>query len=290
MELFFHQLFSGLATGGIYASVALALVTVYRATHHINFAQGEMATLSTYGALTLIHAGMPYWWAFVLTVVGSFGTGIAVERLIIRRMEKAPPIASIIVMLGLLVLINSLVILAYGGGVTTFPSPFPDRAPMGIHLFSFHQLGSTAVMLAMLAIVYAFFRFTRLGLAMRASAENAVSSRLSGIPVGSMLALGWGLAAAIGAIAGMMIAPIVFLDPNTMGNILLYGFAAAVLGGIENPWGAAVGGFLIGVFENLLGTYVIGTDLRLTVALLAIVATLLVRPAGLFGRTFVTRV
>jgi branched-chain amino acid transport system permease protein len=290
MELFLHQFFAGLATGGIYASIALALVMIYRATHHINFAQGEMATLSTYAALTLITAGLPYWVAFVLTVVGSFAMGVAIERLVIRRMDKAPPMASIIVMLGLLVLINAVVILAFGGSVTTFPSPFPTKPPMGIHLFSSHQLGSTAVMLVMLGLVYAFFRFTRLGLAMRASAENAVSSRLSGVPVGRMLALGWGLAAAIGAIAGMMIAPIVFLDPNTMGNILLYGFAAAVLGGIDNPWGAAAGGFLIGVVENLLGAYVIGTDLKLTVALVAIVATLLVRPAGLFGRSFVTRV
>jgi branched-chain amino acid transport system permease protein len=290
MELFLHQVFSGLATGGIYASIALALVVIYRATHHINFAQGEMATLSTYGALTLINAGVPYWWAFAITIVASFAVGVGIERLVIRRMEKAPAMASIIVMLGLLVLINSIVILAYGGSVTTFPSPFPQKAPFGTYLFSYHQLGSTAVMLLMLALVYAFFRFTRVGLAMRASAENAVSSRLSGVPVGSMLALGWGLAAAIGAIAGMMIAPLVFLDPATMGNILLYGFAAAVLGGIENPWGAAAGGFLIGVFENLLGAYVIGTDLKLTVALVAIVAMLLLRPAGLFGRTFVTRV
>src|SRR6185369_450617 len=290
MEQFLHQFFAGLATGGIYASIALALVMIYRATHHINFAQGEMATLSTYAVLILINIGLPYWIAFAVIVIASFVLGVAIERLIIRRMEKAPPMASIIVMLGLLILINSMVALIYGGNVTTFPSPFPSRPPGGIHLFSFHELGSTAVMLVMLALVYGFFRFTRLGLAMRASAEHAVSSRLSGIPVGRMLALGWGLAAAIGAIAGMMIAPVVFLDPNTMGNILLYGFAAAVLGGIESPWGAAAGGFLIGVVENLLGAYVIGTDLKLTVALIAIVATLLLRPNGLFGTTFVTRV
>ena len=140
-------------------------------------------------------------------------------------------------------------------------------------------------MLCVLLALYAFFRFTPLGLAMRAAAQNPDSARLVGIRVSWMLALGWGLAAAIGAVAGMMVAPIVFLDPNMMAGILLYGFAAALLGGIDNPWGAVIGGFIVGVLENLLGAYVIGTELKLTVALVLIVGMLTLMPSGLFGKT-----
>jgi branched-chain amino acid transport system permease protein len=153
-----------------------------------------------------------------------------------------------------------------------------------------HERGATAVTLVVLIAVYLFFRHTKLGLAMRAAAFNPVSSRLVGIRVGWMLALGWGLAAAIGAIAGMMVAPIVYLDPNMMGGILLYAFAGALLGGIDNPLGAVLGGFAVGVIENLAGAYLVGTSLKLTVALIIIVAVLVVKPSGLFGRTVLNRV
>jgi branched-chain amino acid transport system permease protein len=146
------------------------------------------------------------------------------------------------------------------------------------------------VMLIVVLALFAFFRYTPVGLAMRAAAQNPDSARLVGIRVSWMLGLGWGLAAAIGAVAGMMVAPIVFLDPNMMAGILLYGFAAALLGGIDNPWGAVVGGFVVGVLENLLGAYVIGTELKLTVALVLIVVTLTLKPNGLFGKAVVTRV
>ena len=138
--------------------------------------------------------------------------------------------------------------------------------------------------------VFAFFKFTPVGLAMRAAAQNPESARLVGIRVSWMLAIGWGLAAAIGAVAGMMVAPVVFLDPNMMGGILLYGFAAALLGGVDNPGGAVLGGFIVGVMENLLGAYVIGTELKLSVALVLIVGTLTLMPNGLFGKNVVTRV
>jgi branched-chain amino acid transport system permease protein len=146
------------------------------------------------------------------------------------------------------------------------------------------------VTLVTLAAVYAFFRFTPLGLAMRAAAQNPESSRLVGIRVGWMLSLGWGLAGAIGAVAAIMAAPIVYIEPNMMAGILLYGFAAALLGGINNPWGAAIGGFIVGVIENLAGAYVVGTELKLSVALVIIIVVLVTRPAGLFGKTVVTRV
>jgi branched-chain amino acid transport system permease protein len=145
-------------------------------------------------------------------------------------------------------------------------------------------------MLIELAVLFVFFRFTSLGLAMRAAAHNPISSRLVGVRVDLMLALGWGIAAALGAVAGMMIAPIVFLDPNMMSGILLYGFAGALLGGIDSPAGAVAGGLLLGVLENLAGAYVVGTDLKLTLALVIIVGVLIVRPSGLFGKTVVSRV
>jgi branched-chain amino acid transport system permease protein len=290
MDTFIHQVLSGLATGGIYASVALALVMIYQATHLVNFAQGEMAMFATYIAWSLINAGMPYWWAFFLTVVFAFVAGVAIERVIIRPVERAPVLAVVIVFIGLLVILNSLAGWIFTYTIKTFPSPFPEKPLFGNTYLSSHELGAMGVTLLVLALVYAFFRFTPLGLAMRAAAQNPESSRLVGIRVGWMLALGWGLASAIGAVAGMMVAPIVYLDPNMMAGILVYAFAAAVLGGIDNPWGAVLGGFLVGVLENVAGAYLVGTELKLSVALVIIVGVLVVKPSGLFGRVLVTRV
>lgn len=290
MEGLLHQILSGLATGGIYASVALSLVMIYQATHHVNFAQGEMAMFSTYIALTLIQAGLPYWVAFALTLVISFIIGLLIERVLMRPMANAPVLSSVGVFIGLLLIFNSLAGWIFSYTIKTFPSPFDGGKPLLGGFVSGHELGSTAVTLAVLLLVFAFFRYTKLGLAMRAAAYNPVSSRLVGINVGWVLALGWGLAAAIGAVAGMMIAPIVFLDPNMMSGVLLYAFAGALLGGITNPAGAVLGGFTVGVLENLGGAYLVGTQLKLTLALVIIVATLVVRPAGLFGRTIAVKV
>jgi branched-chain amino acid transport system permease protein len=285
-----HQIISGLASGSIYASVALALVMIYQSTHHVNFAQGEMATLSTYVCLTLIRGGIPYWGAFFSTVIISFIMGLLVERILIRPMEDAPPLSAVGVFIGLLLLINAFDGWVWDYVIKPFPSPFGSSEAMLGGFVSPHELGETAVTLVMLLTVYLFFRHTTLGLAMRAAAYNPTSSRLCGVRVNRMLMLGWGLAAAIGGIAGMMVAPIVFLDPYMMTGILLYAFAGALLGGIDNPLGAVIGGFLVGVLENLFGAYIVGTELKLTVALIIIVAVLLVRPTGLFGRAVQTRV
>lgn len=290
MESFLHQVFAGLATGGIYASVALALVMIYQATHLVNFAQGEMAMFSTYIAWTLLDAGLPYWGAFGLTVLAAFVLGAAIERLVIRPVENAPVLAVVIVFIGLLFILNSLAGWIYSYTIKTFPSPFPSTPVFGQTLISAHELGAVGVTLVVLVLLYLFFRFTPLGLAMRAVAQNPASSQLVGIRVGPMLALGWGLAGAIGAVAGMMVAPIVYLEPNMMGGILLYAFAAALLGGIDNPVGAVLGGFLVGVLENVLGAYVIGNDLKLTVALAIIIGVLVIRPSGLLGKRQVVRV
>ena len=290
MQGLLHQILSGLANGAIYASVALSLVMIFKATHQVNFAQGELAMFSTYMAYELIHAGVPYWIAFFLTLVFSFVVGVAVERLIMRQLKHAPELAAVIVFIGLLLAFNGFAGWLFGFGMKEFPSPFASRAWYGTTYLSAHEVGMIVMTLIVLAIVFAFFRFTRLGLAMRAAAENPQSSRLVGIRVGWMLALGWGLASALGAVAGMMAAPHVFLEPNMMGPILLYSFAAALLGGIDNPWGAPLGGFVIGVLENVAGAYLVGSHLKLALALLVIILVLMFRPSGLFGRTVVVRV
>jgi branched-chain amino acid transport system permease protein len=290
MQAFLHQVLSGLANGGIYASVALALVMIYQATHHVNFAQGEMAMFSTYISWTMINAGLPYWIAFFATLIFAFILGVLIERIIVRPVERGPVLTVVAVFIGLLLIINSLAGWIYSYTIKAFPSPFPSNAWYGSSYMSPHEVGMIFVTMVVLSLIFAFFRFTPLGLAMRAAAQNPVSSRLVGVRVGWMLAFGWGLAGAIGSVAGMMAAPIVYLDPNMMSGILLYGFAAALVGGIDNAWGAALGGFIVGVLENVAGAYVVGTELKLTVALVIIVGVLVVRPSGLFGRTIVTRV
>ncbi|WP_207540913.1 branched-chain amino acid ABC transporter permease [Sabulicella rubraurantiaca] len=290
MDAFLLQLAAGVATGGIYASVALAIVMIYRATHHVNFAQGEMATLSTFVALTLIQAGLPYWVAFAATLAVSFVMGTLVERLIMRPVQHAPVLTQVGVYIGMLLIIGNLTGWVFGYTTKVFPSPFEGHGPALGGLISAHQLGSVGVTLAVLLLVYLFFTQTSLGLAMRGAAYNPASAKMVGIRVGRMLALGWGLAAMIGAVAGMMVAPIVFLDPNMMLGVLLYAFAGALLGGIDNPAGAVAGGFLVGVLENLAGPYLVGTELKLTVALAIIIGVLVLRPSGLFGRIVHARV
>ena len=289
MEALLHQVLAGLATGGIYASLALALVMIYQATHLVNFAQGEMAMFTTYIAWSLVNAGVPYWLAFAATVLLAFLFGVLVERLVIRPVEDAPVLAVVVVFIALLLILNSVTGWIYSYTIKSFPSPFPKEPVFGKWLSS-HELGAIGVTLVVVLLLYGFFRFTPLGLAMRAAAQNPASARLVGIRVGWVLALGWGLAAAVGAVAGMMVAPIVYLDPNMMGGILLYAFAAALVGGIDNPGGAVLGGFLVGVLENVLGAFVIGNELKLSVALAIIVGVLLVRPSGFFGSVHVTRV
>jgi len=293
MDIFIQQVVTGLATGGIYASLALALVMIYQATDVVNFAQGNMAMFSTYLAWSFLQAGLPYWVTFALTVIIAFVGGLLIERIVIRPVEGAPILTIVIVTLGLLVICNSIAGWVWTYLQKPFPSPFP-REPIrvGNVVFGAHDLGEIGVTLVMLALLFAFFRFTPLGLAMRAAAQNPVSSRLAGIRVSWMLALGWGLAAVFGAVAGLMVAPILTLDPNMMGGIQIYAFAAATLGGFTSPVGAVVGGFMVGIVENLVGTYVsfIGTELKLTVALAMIIIVLLVKPSGLFGRTHTRRV
>ena len=237
----------------------------------------------------LVNAGMPFWAAFSLTLVASFVGGMIIERIVIRPVENAPVLAAVVVTIGLLLIFNALAGWLFTYTLQEFPSPFPDRTLFGA-LMTTRDLGVIGVTLAMLVALFVFFRFTATGLAMRAAAQNPESARLCGIPVGRMLAIGWGLAAAIGAVAGIMVAPVLFLDPNMMGGVLLYAFTGALLGGITSPIGAVVGGLIVGVTENLVGAYLIASQLKLTVALALIVLVLVFRPNGLFGAAIVRRV
>ena len=292
MELLTQQLLSGIASGAIYALMALAVVMIYQTIRHLNFAQGEMAMFSTFVAWQLMAWGMPYWAAFAATVVLSFIGGVAVERVVFRPLRNAPDLAHIAVFIALFAIFSSVAGFIWDFTIRPFPTPF-GRAPfLGSGLISVHQAGMIGVTLALVVLLYGFFRYTRLGLAMRAAAENPASARLVGIRVGWVTALGWGMAAAIGAVAGMLIAPVVFLEPHMMLAILLYGFAGAVLGGLTSPGGAVLGGFAVGVVESLAGTYipVVGSEVKLPIALLLIVLVLVVKPSGLFGHVVVRRV
>ncbi len=291
----FQQIVSGLSTGGIYASLALAIVIIYRSTRVINFAQGEMATFSTYIAFWLIHDhGWPYWGAFFATLAMSFVGGVLLERTVLRPVEGAPVLTIAIVTLGLLVALNGLTRWLFGGETQVFPSAFSTRA---IHVggvsFSLQDAGFIGLAIVAVALLWVFFQFTKVGLAMRGTAINRDAARLLGVPVGRMLALGWGLAAALGALSGMLTAgSVATFDPNLMLGVLLYALAAAVLGGLESPIGAVVGGLLLGVVLNLLGTYTsfFSGDMRLVGGLAIILVVLLVRPAGIFGRVTARKV
>jgi branched-chain amino acid transport system permease protein len=290
-----QQVISGAASGMIYASLALALVLIYRAMDVANFAQGEMAMFATFIAYTLITSlHLPYFAAFAVTVVLSFIAGVIIERALIRPFEGATVLTLVIVTLGLFSIINGLAGFIWGYVFKVFESPFPAAKAIrggGLYL-GYQDLAVIVVTLVVLAIVFIFFRFTKLGLAMRAAALYPESSRLVGVRTGTMLALGWGLSAAVGAVAGMLISPVSgYLDPYFMQPVLLFAFAAAVLGGIESPIGAVVGGVMTGVLLALVGTYIPGgQDLRIPFGLVVIVVVLLFRPSGLFGRAEARRV
>jgi branched-chain amino acid transport system permease protein len=296
---FLQQIVSGLASGGIYALLALALVIIHRSTGVINFAQGEMATLATYLAWALItEHGWRYWPAFVGTLALSFVGGIAIHRVVIRPVERGNVLRIVIVTIGLLVAINGFVIWKWGGEPKQLQSPFgTDTFDIGGVIVSAQDVGTIAVALGIVVLLWGLFQYTKVGLALRAVAVNPEEARLVGVRVSWMLALGWGLAALLGAVAGMLTAPTVGLDPNMMAAVLIYAFAAAVLGGIDSPLGAVIGGLTVGVLLNLLG-YLSQYDavswfteeLKLPAALLIILVVLVVRPQGIFGRAEVKRV
>jgi branched-chain amino acid transport system permease protein len=293
MEYLLQQILSGVATGLVYGSLALALVLVYRGSGVLNFAQGELAGLSTFVSWSLLQAGMPWWLTLPVVILGSLGLGVAVERAFIRPVERQSHLSMVIVTMALLLGTNALTGLIWGFQSKTLPSLFGEGTlRLGSAVITTQQIGMAAVLVGVMLLVYAFFRFTELGLRMRAAAQNPASARLLGIHVGWLLALGWGMAAALGAMAGILSAPIIGLEPNIMSGVLLFAFAAAAFGGFNSMPGAVLGGIVVGISQNLSATYIaaIGHDLDLLVPFLIIVLVLLVRPTGLLGRASAVRV
>ncbi|MEV6321207.1 branched-chain amino acid ABC transporter permease [Nocardia sp. NPDC051787] len=293
MAGFLQQIIEGLTAGAIYAGLALALVLIYRFTGIVNFAQGELAMFSAFLAWQFTQHGMPFWLALIATLAVSFAGGMLIERVIIRPVEGAPELTLVIVTVGLYFFVNATAGWIWSFQVKSFPNPFPEGAlrARGVSA-GYGSLGVLAVVGVVMGLLYLLFRYTKIGLAMRAVACNPQSARLVGIRVGTVLALGWGLAALVGAVSGVLSAPLLFLEPNMMGGVLIYAFAAATLGGFDSPGGAVAGGLIVGVAETLTGAYVdvIGTELEIGVPLVIILGVLLLRPQGLFGRAVVERV
>lgn len=292
MERFVQLVVDGVAIGSIYAALALALVLIFRSTGIVNFAQGEMAMFSTFIAWGLVEGGFPLGLALLAALAVSFVGGMLVERVIIRPVEGQDPLTILIVTLGLFILVNSAAGWIWGFENRGFPRALPGGSAdvAGVRL-AWESLGILAVLLVVVGALFLLFQRTKLGLAMRAVAANPASSRLVGISVGRTLMIGWGLAALLGAIAGLLVAPQLFLDVNLMGGVLVYSFAAATLGGFDSPKGAVIGGWIIGVAETLAGSYIgfIGSDLTILVPLVIILGVLLVRPTGLYGSPEVVR-
>jgi branched-chain amino acid transport system permease protein len=295
-SLFAQQTISGLANGGIYASLAVALVLIYRATEVINFAQGALATFATYIAWQFIAWGLSYWVAFACTLGIAFIGGLGVQLVAIRPVERrGSQVTVVIASIGLLILLEGSIGWIWGNEVKFMPAAFPARIyHLGGVSFSLQDIGTIGISIASVVVLWLFFQFTKVGLAMRAAAVRPEAARLVGIRVSWMLSLGWGLASVLGAVAGMMAAasPSVLLQPSMMDGILIYAFAAAVLGGLESAAGAVIGALAIGVLLNLLGSYVswVTPQLLLPVAFVLMLVVLLVKPSGLFGRTRVRRV
>jgi branched-chain amino acid transport system permease protein len=293
MTQFVEQVVAGIAAGGIYASLALALVLIYRAMGLINFAQGEFAMFSAFICWALLDgAQLPFALALAITLVVAFVGALAIERLIVRPFEQGSPLMIVIVTLALFQITNSLAGFLWGYSPRSFPSPFPARpVEIGGFSVSIQDAAIIGASLLTLGLLYGLFNNTKLGLAMRAAALYPEVSALLGIRTGVMLGLGWGLASAVGAISGILVAPRILLEPNMMQSVIIYAFAAAVLGGIDSPVGAVVGGLALGIMLALIGAYVPSlADLRLALSLLLIVVLLVVRPTGLFGQHQARRV
>jgi branched-chain amino acid transport system permease protein len=291
-NIFAQQTVAGLAQGAIFGSLALALVLIYRATEVINFAQGELAMATTYIAYQLTLWGLSYWLSFFLTLVIAFVLGAILQVVFIRPIQHSV-IAVVIVTVGMFILIDGLVTWKWGADLKFMQAPFGNAVYHGGGVaFSRQDIGVLVVSILSVILLWVLFQFTKVGLAMRAAALRPAAAALVGVRVNWMLAIGWGLAAVLGAVAGLMTEPTTFLQPTMMQAILLYAFAAAVLGGLESPAGAVIGGLAIGVFLNLIGQYVgfATSELRLPIAFAVLLIVLLIKPTGLFGRRQVRRV
>lgn len=291
MDRFLSVTISGLSGGMIYAAVALSLVLIWRATRVVNFAQGAMAMFTTYLAFTVLDRGGSYWLALFVALLTGLVLGAFIERVLVRPVESGPHLNAVVVTLGVFIFLQGLAGMLFGGGFRSFPAPFSNRnyqlgevsTVSPFEIFVIVSVGIVALLL------FGLFRYTDVGLRMRAAAFEGEVARMLGVRVGRMLTLGWALAAVAGSLAGVLVAPSVFLHPNNMDGVFVFGFTAAVVGGLDSPGGAIVGGLGLGVLLSYVASYA-GGDLQALSALAVLVLILMVRPQGLFTSTATRRV
>lgn len=292
MVQFVNLTLGGLATGAVYAAIGLALVLIWRATRIVNFAQGGMLMMTTFLAYSIVGAGFSYWVALAAAVVAGLVFGAVVERVIVRPVENKPPLNAVVVTFALLVLLQGVAGMIFGGTPKSYPPAFGIRG-FSVNgrrlLFAPNDLWVVLVVLGVMVVLAIVFRRTSLGLRMRSAAFAPEVARLLGVRVGRMFTVGWALAAAVGALAGILIAPDTFVSPNSFDATLVFGFTAAVIGGLDSPPGAVVGGISLGLVLSWVAGY-IGSDVVDLGALVVLVVVLMVRPNGLFGRAVGRRV
>jgi branched-chain amino acid transport system permease protein len=292
MTKFIDLTLNGVSTGAVYAAVALALVLIWRATRIINFAQGGMLMVTTFIASSVLTATGSYWLGFVVALASGLVLGAVVERVLIRPVESAPPLNAVIVTFGLLILLQASAGMIWGNSPRSFPAAFSIR---GYHVGGSNLLFSpndTFIVLVVVAVALGLallFRGTSLGLQMRAAAFQPEVARLLGVRVGRMFTVGWALAALVGSLAGVLVAPSLFVGPNTFDPILIFGFTAAVLGGLDSPVGAVGGGLILGLALSYVSGYE-GSAMVNMAALVILVVILMLKPTGLFSATQERRV
>jgi branched-chain amino acid transport system permease protein len=294
MRQFIDYTLNGLSVGMVYGAVALSLVLIWRSTRILNFASGAMAMFTSYIALTVLDRQLNYWLALVVALVSGFVLGVLIELIFIRPVETKPPINAVIVTLGLFILLEAVAGMIWGNSRSrSFPAHFSGAGyKVGSTQIAFAPFDAFIVVsvgLTMVALLV-LFRYSSLGLKMRAAAFEPVVARLQGVRVTRMLSMGWGLASAAGSLAGILVAPRSLpLSPNYMDVVLVYGFTGAVLGGLESPLGALIGGLVLGLSQKYVGAYIKSTY-EVVAALVVLIAVLMVRPEGLFSRSAPRRV
>ena len=292
MLRFVNATLNGVSQGMIFAAVALALVLIFRATRVINFAAAAMAMFTTFIAAKVISGTGHYWIGFVVALALGLLIGALIERLLIRPVNKGPEINAVIVTLGLFIFLEALAPILFGNSFKSFPAAFSVKGikfgatTVQLSQFDFFIIGS--VLLVTVAL-FVLFQLTPVGLRMRASAFSPEVARLLGVKVGSMLTLGWALAALGGSLAGMLVAPTSLLFPQFMDAALVFGFVAAIIGGLESPLGAVIGGLLMGLWQSYISSYV-GSSVVTLAALVILIAVLMIRPNGIFSTTSARRV
>ena len=292
MVEFLQFTLSGIVFGMIYAAIALSLVLIWRGTRMLNFAQGGMAMFTTFIAIEVIYKTGSYWAGFAVALAAGVVLGALTELIVIRPTAGKPELNSVIVTIGLLIGLEGLAGILFGAQYRSFPSAFSvtgihlGRTPLGITRADLFVVGAVLVSTLLLAVL---FRFTTAGLRMRAAAFNATVARLSGIRVGRVLTVGWALAGLLGALAGLLVSPSTFLYPASMDSIFVYGFTAAVIGGLDSPAGGVAGGLILGVGLSYVSGY-LGSNFTSIVAMGLLILVLMLRPAGIFSGASLRRV